>query len=59
MAKVFCPTCGNNTLKRVSISVDAQGTVMAFLNPKYKISTRGTKYTIPKPTGGRGELSGH
>lgn len=54
MSKVFCPTCGNNTLKRVSISVDSAGTVMAFFNPKYRISTRGTKYTVPKPVGGRG-----
>lgn len=54
LPQVFCPACGNNTLKRVSISVDASGSVMAFLNPKYKISTRGTRYTPPKPTGGRG-----
>ncbi len=37
----------------MSISVDAQGSVMAFFNPKNKISKRGTKFPMPKPTGGR------
>jgi RNA-binding protein NOB1 len=55
MEKLFCPACGNNTLKRVSISVDQSGSVMAFFNPKKKISTRGTKYPMPKATGGRGQ----
>jgi hypothetical protein len=40
----------------VSISVDAKGSVMAFFNPKKKISTRGTKFPIPKPTGGRANV---
>ncbi len=53
MGKLFCPQCGNNTLKRVSISVDAQGSVMAFFNPKNKISKRGSKFPLPKPVGGR------
>ncbi len=55
---MFCPSCGNNTLKRVSVSVDEKGTLMAFFNPKRKISTRGTRYTIPKPQGGRGPKVG-
>lgn len=53
MNKVFCPACGNNTLKRVSISVAADGSITAYINPKYKISTRGTRYVPPKPQGGR------
>ena len=53
MTKQFCPHCGNCTLKRVSISVDAKGSIMAFFNPKNKISKRGSKFPVPKPVGGR------
>lgn len=54
MEKLFCPQCGNYTLKRVSISVDSSGSIVAFINAKKKINIRGTKYNMPKNRGGRG-----
>lgn len=51
MTKLFCPSCGNNTLQRVQCSVGADGQVV-LSNVNTKISTRGTIYSIPKPKGG-------
>lgn len=51
MTKLFCPSCGNNTLQRVQCSVGADGQV-TLSNVNNKISTRGTIYSIPKPKGG-------
>ena len=42
MDSMFCPSCGNSTLRRVSISVDDKGqTIEAKLPPP--TNTRGTK----------------
>lgn len=51
MTKLFCPTCGNNTLQRVQCSVDVDGHV-TLTNVKTNVTTRGTIYSIPKPKGG-------
>jgi RNA-binding protein NOB1 len=51
MTKLFCPTCGNNTLQRVQCSVGADGQV-TLSNVRPITSTRGTIYGIPKPKGG-------
>lgn len=51
MTKLFCPSCGNNTLQRVQCSVGADGQT-TLSNVNTKISTRGTIYSIPKPKGG-------
>jgi RNA-binding protein NOB1 len=52
MSKLFCPRCGNSTLHRVQYTVDDDGN-MVLQNVKTKISTRGTKYSVPLPKGGR------
>lgn len=49
--KVFCPVCGNNTLIKVSYEVDSEGKVS--YSQVQRIRTRGTKYSIPLPKGGR------
>eukprot|EP00755_Sulcionema_specki_P010251 Sspe_Gene.45961::Locus_22835_Transcript_1_1_Confidence_1.000_Length_1487::g.45961::m.45961/K11883/NOB1; RNA-binding protein NOB1 len=52
--KQFCPDCGSgNTLKRVSYTVNEQGEEIIWINPKKKISVKGTIYNLPKPRGGR------
>ncbi|XP_006006820.1 RNA-binding protein NOB1 isoform X2 [Latimeria chalumnae] len=54
MTKVFCPNCGNKTLKKVAVTVDENGCVhMHFSrNPKVLNST-GLRYSLPAPKGGK------
>eukprot|EP00742_Colponemidia_sp_Colp-10_P003144 GILJ01003351.1.p1 GENE.GILJ01003351.1~~GILJ01003351.1.p1 ORF type:complete len:450 (+),score=67.88 GILJ01003351.1:45-1394(+) len=52
MSKKFCPKCGNNTLQKTPVRIDAQG-VMHFLPPRKQQNIRGTIYSLPKPQGGR------
>jgi RNA-binding protein NOB1 len=51
--RIFCPNCGNQTLKKVSATINEQGEAVFYYNPKRRINLRGTKYTIPLPKGGR------
>mmetsp|Transcript_22737 Transcript_22737/g.48278 ORF Transcript_22737/g.48278 Transcript_22737/m.48278 type:complete len:486 (-) Transcript_22737:186-1643(-) len=51
--KVFCPKCGHDTLVRVPIVVDKDGKATA-LNAGRPLRRKGTVYSIPKPTMGRG-----
>lgn len=37
MTKIFCPKCGNKTLKRVSVSLDENGQQVVSLILLYKI----------------------
>ncbi|CAN7991849.1 unnamed protein product [Ixodes hexagonus] len=53
MTKQFCPGCGNKTLKRVSVSVDEDGTTTLFINYKKPINIRGTRFSLPTPKGGK------
>ncbi|NXD85866.1 NOB1 protein, partial [Halcyon senegalensis] len=54
MTKVFCPNCGNKTLKKVSVSVSDDGSLhMHFSrNPKV-LNPRGLRYPLPAPKGGK------
>ncbi|XP_033928805.1 RNA-binding protein NOB1 [Melopsittacus undulatus] len=54
MTKVFCPHCGNKTLKKVAVSVSDDGTLhMHFSrNPKV-LNPRGLRYPLPAPRGGK------
>jgi len=52
MSKVFCPHCGNNTLSKYPIIVDDSGKVI-HLNYRPRTTTRGTKYPLPLPKGGK------
>ncbi|KAI9103084.1 Nin one binding Zn-ribbon like-domain-containing protein [Phlyctochytrium arcticum] len=53
MDKKFCPSCGNNTLIRTSVGVDAEGNTTYFLKKNFQYITRGSKFPIPTPKGGR------
>jgi len=54
MTKVFCPKCGNKTLKRVPVEIQADGTMKMFFsrNPKV-LSRKGLVHSLPTPKGGK------
>ncbi|XP_041834580.1 RNA-binding protein NOB1 [Melanotaenia boesemani] len=54
MNKVFCPHCGNRTLKKVAVTVSADsGIHMHFSrNPKV-LNPRGLRHSLPLPEGGK------
>jgi len=39
--KQFCPSCGNPTLKKLSVRANEDGTMTFFRNPKRRINNRG------------------
>jgi len=51
--KKFCPKCGNQTLKRVSVTLNKDGTQRIHLSNRIQISARGKKFSLPKPVGGK------
>ncbi|KAK3873034.1 hypothetical protein Pcinc_021931 [Petrolisthes cinctipes] len=53
MTKIFCPHCGNKTLKKVSVTVNPDGSQQIWINFKKPISLRGTKFSLPAPKGGK------
>ncbi|NWW17389.1 NOB1 protein, partial [Falcunculus frontatus] len=60
MTKVFCPHCGNKTLKKVAVSVSDDGSLhMHFSrNPKV-LNPRGLRYPLPAPQGGKHATNPH
>ncbi|CAB9509684.1 20S-pre-rRNA D-site endonuclease NOB1 [Seminavis robusta] len=55
MKRLFCERCGSDMLQRIAASVDAKtGRLRLHMSKKHKTSTRGTKFSLPKPgTGNR------
>lgn len=53
MSKVFCPRCGNKTLKRVSVTVNSDGSQQIHISTRRPISKRGKKFSLPAPKGGK------
>lgn len=53
MTKKFCPKCGNDTLKKVAVSVDDKGEMQIHINPRKPLTGRGKKYSLPKIKGGK------
>ncbi|KAG9403674.1 Nin1 binding protein [Aphanomyces cochlioides] len=54
LTRQFCPVCGNHTLERISCSLDKdteQLTLYTRANRPMKL--RGSKFSLPMPTGGR------
>ncbi|NXS55887.1 NOB1 protein, partial [Brachypteracias leptosomus] len=60
MTKVFCPNCGNKTLKKVGVSVSSDGTLQMHFsrNPKV-LNPRGLRYPLPAPQGGKHAQNPH
>jgi len=52
MDKIFCGACGNSTLKRVSMTVNEDGSQQLWISRR-PISTRGMVHNLPAPRGGK------
>lgn len=53
MERMFCPKCGNNTMERVSYSLGQDGKMTFHTRANRPVKLTGTKYSLPKPKGGR------
>lgn len=53
MDKVFCPNCGNKTLKRVAVTVDEDGHEVIHINFRRPLTGRGKKFSLPRFKGGK------
>ncbi|EZA52790.1 RNA-binding protein NOB1 [Ooceraea biroi] len=53
MTKIFCPHCGNKTLKKVEITLDENGQQQAHINFRRPLSAKGKKFSLPHPKGGK------
>ena len=51
VGRLFCPRCGNATLDRVRVVVGPDGAEQYGVKKKHVL--RGTKFSLPKPRGGR------
>ncbi|KAL4438664.1 hypothetical protein ABPG77_006268 [Micractinium sp. CCAP 211/92] len=51
MGRLFCPRCGNATLDKVQLVVGPDGTEQYGVRRKHIL--RGTRFSLPKPKGGR------
>ncbi|KAL5466830.1 hypothetical protein EMCRGX_G030981 [Ephydatia muelleri] len=50
---VFCPSCGNKMLMKVTVTVDAQGNILYQPLSVKQFSRKGLRYSLPLPAGGR------
>ncbi|KAL0978017.1 hypothetical protein UPYG_G00164830 [Umbra pygmaea] len=54
MSKVFCTHCGNQTLKRIAVTVHENGSMqMHFSKNPRVLNAKGKRYTLPLPQGGK------
>lgn len=51
--KIFCPKCGNKTLKRVAVSVNDKGEQIIHINSRRQITTKFKNQPQPLPRGGK------
>jgi len=49
----FCPKCGNTTLKRVSVTVNKDGSQQIHISTRRPLSTKGKKFSLPTQKGGK------
>ncbi|KAF7563411.1 hypothetical protein G7046_g722 [Stylonectria norvegica] len=52
MNRQFCPSCGQQTLNRVSCSTDEHGNFKVHLKKNFQWNNRGNVYSVPKPVHG-------
>jgi RNA-binding protein NOB1 len=55
--RIFCPKCGNMPLDKVEVVVGADGTEVIGARKRHVL--RGTRYSLPKPRGGRAGAAGN
>ncbi|XP_059617370.1 RNA-binding protein NOB1, partial [Phlebotomus argentipes] len=53
MHKMFCPKCGNKTLKRCAVSIDENGQQVVHINFRKPITAKGKNVSVPLPRGGK------
>jgi len=53
LSKLFCPFCGSNALAKLSYSVDRNGQPRYHYKKGRRVNTRGMKFSLPAPRGGR------
>ncbi|KAJ8672671.1 hypothetical protein QAD02_003931 [Eretmocerus hayati] len=53
VTKIFCPTCGNKTLKKVSVSLDDEGRQKIHINFRKPLTAKGKKFSLPTFQGGK------
>ncbi|XP_053356968.1 RNA-binding protein NOB1 [Clarias gariepinus] len=60
MNKSFCPHCGNDTLKKVAVTLSEDGNMQMHFsrNPKV-LNPKGKRYAIPLPQGGKHSSNPH
>lgn len=60
MNKSFCPHCGNSTLKKVAVTINADGSMQMHFsrNPKV-MNSKGKRYSLPLPQGGKHACNPH
>ncbi|XP_051580905.1 RNA-binding protein NOB1-like [Myxocyprinus asiaticus] len=60
MNKSFCPHCGNDTLKKVAVTINEDGSMQMHFsrNPKV-LNPKGKRYSIPLPQGGKHSSNPH
>ncbi|KAG7332952.1 hypothetical protein KOW79_003087 [Hemibagrus wyckioides] len=60
MNKAFCPHCGNNTLKKVAVTLREDGSMQMHFssNPKV-LNSKGKRYSVPLPQGGKHSSNPH
>ncbi|EDV99806.1 RNA-binding protein NOB1 [Drosophila grimshawi] len=53
MTKVFCPNCGNKTLKRVAVSLDENGKQVLHINTRRSLTAKYKNQSLPRFQGGK------
>lgn len=53
MTKVFCPNCGNKTLKRVAVSLDENGKQVIHINTRRSLTSKYKNQSLPRFHGGK------
>ncbi|KAH8275051.1 hypothetical protein KR018_004859 [Drosophila ironensis] len=53
MTKVFCPNCGNKTLKRVAVSLDETGKQVIHINTRRPLTKKYKNQSLPRFQGGK------
>ncbi|XP_051725808.1 RNA-binding protein NOB1 [Ctenopharyngodon idella] len=58
--KSFCPNCGHDTLKKVAVTINGDGTMQMHFsrNPKV-LNPKGKRYSLPLPQGGKHASNPH
>ncbi|CAD1473864.1 unnamed protein product, partial [Heterotrigona itama] len=53
MTKIFCPNCGNKTLKKVAVTLNEAGKQEIHINFRRPLSKKGKRFSLPLPKGGK------